>query len=127
FDAFRRDDFEAARAHFAAARALPETAEDLLGRASYWHARALLALEREEDAIAAYETLVRSYPLSFYAQQALARLDALAPARAEALRSALVRDAGAPLVFDASDGVDLTVATGAAELLVVGALADAER
>ena len=50
-----------------------ERAVDLRGRAAYWRARTLTDLGRVDEAAAAYEELARRYPLSYYAQQALAR------------------------------------------------------
>lgn len=127
FDARARGSLAEALGHFDAARALPETSEDLLGRAAYWHARTLADLGRTADALAAYEAVVRGYPLSFYAQQALARLESLDAAVGANVRASLPRGEPTPLVFDATDAVDLVAGTAVAELMVVGALDDAAR
>lgn len=127
FEAYGRGMFAEALTHFDAARAIPETAEDVLGRAAYWYARTLTELARLDEAALAYEGVVNGYPLSFYAQQALARLEASSPARAAAMRAAMPTDAGEPLVFDATDGLDLGAATAIGELMIVGALDEAAR
>lgn len=73
-----------------------ETREDVIGRSEYWRARVLLRLERRDDAEEAYLKLFRSRPLSYYGQQALARihdLDApLADQLVETLREETPKD-----------------------------------
>jgi soluble lytic murein transglycosylase len=54
-----------------------ETSEDLFGRARYWHARTLLDQGNREQAAAEFTELFRSWPLTYYSQQALARLGEL--------------------------------------------------
>ena len=76
-----------------------EDAEDIRGRAAYWRARTLRDLGRDADAVAAYVELVRAWPLSYYAQQAVARLDELNPATAADVRSAWAPSSPEPLVF----------------------------
>ncbi len=65
------------------------------GRSDYWRARTLQALGRLDQAKAAYTELVRAWPLSYHAQQALARLHELDPAAEAALLGELA-DADAP-------------------------------
>lgn len=63
-----------------------ELMEDLRGRTLYWRARNLGALARPDEATAAYRELARTWPLSYYGQQALMRLSETAPeVRAEVL------------------------------------------
>lgn len=54
-------------------------------RARYWTGRIAAARGDRASAIAAFSKLVQSYPLGFYAQQALARLSELDPKTAKAL------------------------------------------
>jgi len=56
-----------------------ERSEDIIGRTEYWRARTLLNLKRTDDAEEAYRALFKSRPLSYYGQQALARLQDLDP------------------------------------------------
>jgi len=49
-----------------------------LGRTLYWRARALTNLHRPEEAEASFQTILKRYPLSFYALLAHARLIELA-------------------------------------------------
>jgi soluble lytic murein transglycosylase len=51
-----------------------ETSEDLFGRARYWHARTLLDMGRRDEAAEEFSALFRSWPLTYYSQQAIARL-----------------------------------------------------
>ena len=51
-----------------------EESEGIGGRTEYWRARTLLDLDRRADAVAAYAALAGRYPLSYYAQLALARV-----------------------------------------------------
>lgn len=127
FEARGRAAWDEALTRFDAARAIPETTEDTLGRAAYWYARTLADLDRADEARAAYAALVRALPLSFYAQLALARIEATSPELAATLRAELPRGEATPLVFDATDGLDLVAAARVAELLVVGALPEASR
>jgi soluble lytic murein transglycosylase len=101
--------------------------EDLLGRADYWRARTLADAGRAGDATRAYEALARRFPLAFYAQLALAKLSALAPDRAEAVRSAMrpVPLEGA-LTFERRPGLDWAAVDRAVALLKVGERALAE-
>ncbi len=77
-----------------------ETGEDIRGRARYWRARTLLDLGRDDDAASAFAELARAHPLSYYAQQALARLDEIAPDVGRDVREGQApRDDGERLVF----------------------------
>lgn len=57
------------------------------GRAAYWRARTLQDAGRTSEAVQAYADLVRTWPLSYYSQQALARLEELDPDQAAAERA----------------------------------------
>jgi len=73
-----------------------EEGEDLVGRAAYWRAAVLRELGRSAEADAALAALAAASPLSFYGQEARARLALLAPERLPELPSAepaLVPDA----------------------------------
>jgi soluble lytic murein transglycosylase len=78
-----------------------EVAEDIQGRAAYWRARTLDDLHRSTDAAAAYEALIRAMPLSFYGQQAWARLRERNAPRATALVQELLAPStqAPPLTF----------------------------
>ena len=56
-----------------------ETTEDLFGRAAYWHARTLLDQKAYDEAKAEFVALFRGRPLTYYAQQGLARLNEFDP------------------------------------------------
>jgi soluble lytic murein transglycosylase len=105
-----------------------ESAEDVRGRAAYWRARVLEELGRSEDAAAAYEALARTLPLSYYAQQALLRLDALDPSRAAQCRprGARAREVP-PLRFPVRPELGTPAAARAIALLRAGEFALAER
>jgi soluble lytic murein transglycosylase len=61
----------------AIARGAAETREDLGGRIAYWRARTLADLDRTDEALAAFETLARDRPLSYYGRHARGRLGEL--------------------------------------------------
>ena len=61
-----------------------ESAEDIRGRSHYWRARTQAELGRQADAIAEYLSLSGRFPLSYYGQQALARLRETASEQYEA-------------------------------------------
>lgn len=69
-----------------------ESSEDLFGRARYWHARTLLDQGKHAEAIAEFTELFRSWPLTYYSQQALARLGELEPKTASRLLDELRDD-----------------------------------
>jgi soluble lytic murein transglycosylase len=66
-----------------------EDAEDIRGRAAYWRARTLSELGDAESAATSYRALVEAWPLAYYSQQALHRLDQLDRASAAELRDNL--------------------------------------
>jgi soluble lytic murein transglycosylase len=59
------------------------------GRTSYWTGRVLARLGRKAEAAKAYERTARTYPLSYYALLAVARLEKIASARAEKIKREL--------------------------------------
>ncbi|MET0385441.1 MAG: transglycosylase SLT domain-containing protein, partial [Polyangiales bacterium] len=61
----------------AMAEGLAENGEDLVGRTPYWRARTLLDMDKRDEGEDAMLTVFRSRPLSYYGQQALARIDEL--------------------------------------------------
>ena len=83
----RDGDYENAYERFdeLVARGGDEREEGITGRANYWRARTLFMMGRRIDAIAAYEEIVQRWPLRYYAQQALWRIQEIVPAQAEAL------------------------------------------
>ena len=91
FDARARGDHSAALAHFDAllAEGAQERNEGAEGRAAYWRARTLEALGMALEAARAYAALAREWPLSYHAQQAIARLSAIEPATAATLLAEL--------------------------------------
>lgn len=104
-----------------------EHEEGIEGRAAYWRARALSALKRQGPALAAYEAVARRYPLTYYAQQALAQLQSQAPKRAKRVLSywsADARGSTEPAQRPASTDPGLA---GAVALLQVGEAERAER
>jgi len=64
----------------AIAAGTPESREDLGGRIAYWRARTLADLGRQDEAAAAFETLARERPLSYYGRHALGRSSELGAA-----------------------------------------------
>lgn len=69
-----------------------ENTEELIGRAAYWRARTLLDLQRRDEAEDAFAALVETRPFSYYAQQALARIEEIDHGRATSLIRALKDD-----------------------------------
>lgn len=69
-----------------------ENTEDSIGRAAYWRARTLLDLQRRDEAEDSFAKLVEQRPFSYYAQQALARLEEIDHGRAAALTRSLRDD-----------------------------------
>jgi soluble lytic murein transglycosylase len=96
-----------------------EEAVDLRGRAAYWRARTLAELGRVDDAVRGYAELARRFPLSYYAQQSLRRLSALAPAQATRLREELSTSTEHPLSFPLRDELMAPAFARAVELLRV--------
>jgi soluble lytic murein transglycosylase len=62
-----------------------ETTEDLFGRAAYWRARTLLDQKKYAEASTEFAALFRNRPLTYYAQQGLARLNEFEPKTAKTL------------------------------------------
>jgi len=92
---------------------------DLRGRAAYWRGRTLADLGRVDDAAHAHEELARRFPLSYYAQQALRRLESLAPDRAARVRDEMSGAATSPLAFDLRPELSSAAFARAVELLRV--------
>jgi soluble lytic murein transglycosylase len=117
------NEFEAAYDHFdeLVRRGGDEELEGITGRADYWRARSLYLLGRRIDAAAAYEDIIRRWPLRYYAQQALWRLGEIVPERAEALIEEM-RSSGEPtrMVFAWRDEFDDPAFHRMVELLIVG-------
>ena len=59
------------------------------GGAQYYMARALERKGERSGALAAYEHVIRNYPLSYYALLSFLRMEALSPARAQQLKKEL--------------------------------------
>ncbi|MEM8607056.1 MAG: transglycosylase SLT domain-containing protein [Myxococcota bacterium] len=95
--------------------------EGMTGRANYWRARALFALGRRIDAVEAYAEIAERWPLRYYAQQSLWRLEEIVPSRAETIR-ANMRSGDGPsrMVFAWRDEFDDPAFTRMTELLIVG-------
>jgi soluble lytic murein transglycosylase len=81
----QRGDLDASLTQFTqlTAEGANETTEDLFGRAAYWHARTLLDQAQTNAARAEFMTLFRTRPLTYYAQQGLARLQSFDPKSAK--------------------------------------------
>ncbi len=97
-----------------------EDAEDLHGRAPYWHARFLAESGHESAAQAAFAALFLHTPLSYYGQQAFARLAASAPQRANELLQKLAAVKPSDLVFAADAALARPGFLRAVALLQVG-------
>lgn len=98
------------------------------GRTAYWRARTLEDMGRTDDADRGYADLVRAWPLSFHAQQALLRLRARRPARAAALTDELAKGATEhALHFATRPELESAGFAAALELLRVGETALALR
>jgi soluble lytic murein transglycosylase len=127
YQARREGHLTGALAHLDAALAEPgEHGEDERGRAAYWRGRVLESLERQAEAATQYESVARSAPLSYYAQQAISRLFEIDEARA---RAALPTrpDSIPPLVFPHRAELDHPSFNVSLALIRVGELSLAER
>lgn len=97
-----------------------ETAEDIRGRAAYWHACVLAELGRTEQAREAWTRLVEELPLSYYSQQAIVRLRELSPDAAESARAALGSGGSPGIKFAWRPELDAPAFARAVELFIVG-------
>lgn len=125
----RAGDTQSALTHLAALAAddLGEDREDLAGNADYWRGRILADENRPEDAVARYLEVVREAPLSYYAQQALARLEEMDEAHASAARALLGERSDPEIRFAWRPELDGEAFARALALLAVGEVTDAER
>jgi soluble lytic murein transglycosylase len=101
-----------------------ESAEDIRGRSRYWHARVLTELGEARLATGELEAIARDLPLSYYGQQALARLDECDRDRAAAIRTSLAPLPGAASFAHRSE-VDSPGFARALELVRVRAFEEA--
>jgi soluble lytic murein transglycosylase len=101
-----------------------EHGEDIRGRARYWRARTLLDLGRRDEAVTELGAVARELPLSYYAQQSLARLSSLAPDEVTAIERELSADGddAAALTFPLRDELAAPAFERAVELLRVGSV-----
>ena len=98
-----------------------ERQEGSEGRAAYWRARTLQDLGRSDDARAAYIDLARALPLSYHAQQAMARLYEIDRPMHATLLAELADDAHEPkLTFAWRPELDAAAFKAALELMRVG-------
>jgi soluble lytic murein transglycosylase len=100
-----------------------EDTEDIIGRAAYWRARTLLDMERRDEAEDAFAALVEARPFSYYAQQALARLEEIDTGRSATLmrnlRDDTPRDRKQPLRLEPLPELQRPEALRAKDLLRV--------
>jgi soluble lytic murein transglycosylase len=105
-----------------------EIYEGMHGRALYWRARVLQRIGRLEEAKTGYDEVAQTYPLTYYAQQAMARLGELDAARLSELISALRdREPETPLTFAYRKEMQTPEFARALELLRVGDLSLAKK
>ncbi len=125
----RAGDTQTSLTHLAALAAddLGEDREDLAGRANYWRGRILADTDQPDDAVARYMDTVREAPLSYYAQQALARLEETDEANATAARALLGRRENGAIRFPWRAELDTDAFARALALFGVGAIDEAER
>jgi len=121
FQAFQQGDLARALAALADDRS-DEAGEDVQGRAGYWYARFLAEAGQKQAAAHAYAEVCARTPLSYYGQQAFARLSALDPGRARGLSAALPRSQANKLSFPQMAEFDLPGFERALALLSVGEL-----
>lgn len=103
-----------------------EPGEENAGRAAYWEARTLAQLEKREEAIAAYEALVRAMPLTYYGLSAASRLTELDASRVQRLVEQMRASLDRPHAPPTQPSVDGDVLARATELLIVGSVDRAE-
>lgn len=102
-----------------------ESAEDVRGRAAYWHATVLHELGQTEPAREAWTGLVAELPLSYYSQQAMVRLGELGPAALESARASLGARGEPAITFPWRDELDTPAFARAIELFTVGEIDEA--
>jgi soluble lytic murein transglycosylase len=124
FDSRARGDHSGALAQLDAllAEGAQERNEGAEGRAAYWRARTLEALGLPAEAIRAYAEIAREWPLSYHAQQSIARLQTLEPATAATLIAELTpgKEPTPVLSFSRRSELDAPGWKTAVELLRVG-------
>ncbi len=103
-----------------------EDREDLAGRAGYWRGRVLASEDRDEEAREAWTAVVRDAPLTYYAQQALTRLQESQEASATSARALLGERSDGAMRFAWREELDTDAFARALELLRVGEVAKAE-
>lgn len=118
----QRRDFAAALVHLDALELLGVDlqTEGQEGRSTYWRARTLQDLGEKARALEVFADVVHGCRLSFYAQLALGRIDALDKAVAKTLRDELTAAPETPLRFDYRAEMDDSAFIAAIELLRVG-------
>lgn len=99
-----------------------EPGEENAGRAAYWEARLLADLGKRDEAIDAYEALIRSMPLTYYGLQAASRLAELDGARVQRLVETMRASLARPQDVPAEPRVDRVALARATELLAVGSV-----
>jgi len=103
-----------------------EDREDLAGRARYWRGCVLAEEGRAEEATESWTATVAEAPLSYYAQQALVRLQETDEAAATAARAQLGERSDGAIRFAWRPELETDAFTRALELLRVGEFADAQ-
>lgn len=116
---------EEALALFEAGRDVGENTEGMQGRSAYWRARSFAALNR--PAVEAYAEVVQAWPLSYYAQHALARIHAENPERHAELLASLQSEETPELSFPWRAELDDSRFARALMLLQVGASDEAQQ
>ncbi len=97
-----------------------EETEGIRGRVAYWRARTMAARGDTDSATQAYADLFRQWPLSYYAQQAHARINELRPDLGRALVTELSSEAPASLTFPWRSEFDEPGFVRAIELFTLG-------
>lgn len=125
----RADDREEALRQLDAliAEGIGEDREDLAGRARYWRGCVLNELERGDEGRDAWTGVVREAPLSYYAQQAIVRLDEVDEASARHARGLLGGRGDREIHFPWREELDSPAFIRAVELMRVGEVERAGR
>ena len=121
--AFRQGRYERAFAHFddLVERGGDTYEEGITGRAQYWRARALYLIGRRIDAVEGYAEIAKRWPLRYYAQQSLWRLQEIVPTRADAIVTEMrAGDGPSRMVFAWRPEFDDPAFARMTELLIVG-------